>query len=278
MQQTDISASARFYVLLVNGCTPNGQHRLPLPTARTAGDWFDIPEGLEITDDPTAAWRDRARLYTVEVDTDDHSRARLVRFVTPAQMELLGIYTSGRHAVIAGSCAVSGTATVDASGDVIVFASGRSTTIARGSVVVHARDYATGRCYGKTTLNATDNTSFSLFEECAGKASGKARITGRGYCKVDAVDQSHVDLFDFCEAIAEGCPVIRGYNRSRIWASDLSKVKTFDQAKAFVRDGVRATADGSSQIFAAPGTSVKPLNFAGVTRLHSWTELTRLTS
>lgn len=276
--QHDIGASARFYVILVNGCTPNGEHRLPLPTARNPGDWFDIPQGLEITDDPIAAWRDRAKLYAVEVDTDDHTRARLVRFVTPAQMQLLGIYTSGSHAVIAGNVAVSGSATLEASGDVVIYASGRSTTVARGNVVVHASDYATGRCYGKTTLNAGDNASFALFDECRGRASGKARITGRGYCKVDATDQSHVDLYDFCEAIAEGCPVIRGYNRSRIWASDLTRVKTFDQAKAFVRDGVRATADGSSQIFAAPGTSVKPLNFAGVTRLHEWTELTRMTS
>ncbi len=276
--QNDIGASARLYAILLKGCPPTSEHPLPLPTSKTPGDWFSIPPGLEFTDNPASAWLNRAKLYIVEVDPNDTTRARLVSFVTPNQMESLNIFVTGRHSVIAGVAAVSGVASIDVTGDAVVYASGQSTTIARGNTVVHATDMATGRCYGKSTLNASGNASFALFDESTGRASGKARITGRGYCKVDASGESHVDLFDFCQGFAEGSPVIRGYNRSRIWASDLTKVTTFDQAKAFVRDGVRATADGSSQIFAAPGVSVKPLNFAGVAQLHSWPELARLTT
>lgn len=277
--QNDIGASsARLYAILVNGCSPNGEHPLPLPTSKTPGDWFSIPSGLEVTTDPVSAWRNRAKLYIVEVDADDRTRARLLSLVPPSQLPSLNIFVSGHHSIITGAAAVSGDATLLAVGDVTVYATGKSNTVARGNAVVHASDDASGRCYGKTTLNASGNSSFTMFDESTGRATGKARITGRGYCKVDASGQAHVDLFDFCQGFAEGSPVVRGYNRSRIWASDLTKVTTFDQAKAFVRDGVRATADGSSQIFAAPGVSVKPLNFAGVAQLHSWPELARLTT
>jgi hypothetical protein len=276
--QNDIGASARLYAVLVNGCPLGGLHSIPLPSSRTPGEWFTIPSDLEITHDPSAAWIDRAKLYLVEVDSDDHTRARLVSLVTVKQMESLNIFISGRHTVIAGTAAVSGTAILDATGPVIVYATGKSTTIAKENAVVFASDYATGRCYGKSVLSARGNSSFTLFDESTGRSSEQARITGRGYSKIDASGESHVDLFDFCQGFAEGSPCIRGYNRSRIWASDLTKVKTFDQAKAFVRDGVNATADGSSQIFAAPGVSVRPLNFAGVAQLHSWPDTTRFTS
>ncbi len=276
--QKQIGGIARLYVLLVNGCPPSGVQPLPQPTSTNPGEWFTIPSELEITHDPTALWQTRAKLYLVEIDPQDDTRARLVSLITAKQMETLNIFVSGCHSITSGSAAVSGTAKLEAEGDVTVYASGSSNTVAKGKAVVHASESATGRLYGKSTLNARGQSSFALFDESSGRASEQARITGRGYCKIDASGESHVDVFDFCQVFGEGTPVIRGYNRSKIWASNLSKVKTFDESKAWVRDNVRATADGSSQIFAAPGVSVRPLNFAGVAQLQVWPDLASLTN
>lgn len=272
--QTKSGDFASMYVVLVNGCPPASKHKLPLPTLSKPGEWFEKPTELELTDQPAALWSDNSKVFLVEVG-ENEDQLRLVRVLSITQLESLNIFQKGSFSLTSGVAAVGGSANLEVSGDAIVYASGDSVTIARGTTRVFASGRASGRCYGKVTLRASGHSKFALFEDTTAQAIDKARITGRGYAKVDASGETHVDLYDFCQGNAEGSAVVRGYNRSFISASDLTKVKTFDQAKAFVRGKANATADGSSQIFAAPGVSVRPLNFAGVAQLQEWPDLAR---
>ncbi len=277
--QMHIGGKRNLYAMLVNGCPPSGEQPLPVPTSTSPGEWFTISPEHNITNEPASIWRHGGKLYLVEIDAEDDTRARLVgRPLTAKQMESLNIFVKGSYSITSGNAAVSGTAVLEATGPTVtVYASGNSLTVARGGVLVLASERAKGRCYD-SRLIARGHANFSLFGECTAKATEKATIIGRGYSKIDTAGETHVDVFDFCQVFGEGTPTIRGFNRARIWASDLSKVKTNDESKAWVRHQVRATADGSSQIFAAPGVSVQPRNFAVVAQLQAWPEVARLTS
>jgi hypothetical protein len=214
----------KLYKVLKDGKSCHGgAMEWSLPKGKRPGKWHEVEgelvlcqNGLHLTDSPAHWWGLGHVAYLVEAQevkgdpSKDPSRkvvarkVRLIRELTKAELEKLGVFVDGEHEVKHGIAHASGSANVTASGSANVTAYDSAKVTASGSANVTASGSAKVTASGSAKVTASGSANVTAYDSAKVTASGSAKVTAYDSAKVTAYDSANVTAYDSANVTASG--------------------------------------------------------------------------